>query len=68
MVMQSQNSIGKEESFTTTEPKRKRVNNEEKLQDELDGQRIELSNYKSEQNFLENQFLQEKKMKTFLNQ
>jgi hypothetical protein len=68
MVMQSQNSIGKEESFTTTKPKRKRVNNEEKLQDGLDRLRIELSNYKSEQKFLENQFLQEKKMKTFLNQ
>jgi hypothetical protein len=49
-------------------PKRKRVNNEEDLQKELDKLRIELSNSKSYQKFLEDQFLKEEKMKAFLNQ
>jgi len=49
-------------------PKRKRVNNEEDLQKELDKLRIELSNNKSYQKFLEDQFLKEEKMKAFLNQ
>lgn len=46
---------------STTEPRRKRANNEEDLQDELDKLRIELSNSKSQQKFLENQLLKEKK-------
>jgi hypothetical protein len=50
------------------EPKRKRVNNEENLQNEFDRLRIELGNCKSQQNFLEKQLLQEEKMKTFMNQ
>jgi hypothetical protein len=68
MVMQSWNSIGKKKSSTTIEPKRKRVNNEENLQNELDRLRIELCNCKSKKKFLENRLLQEEKMKTFLNQ
>lgn len=50
------------------EPKRKRVNNEENLQNKFDRLRIELGNCKSQQNFLEKQLLQEEKMKTFMNQ
>jgi len=46
---------------------RKRVNNEQKLQDKLDKLRIELSNNMSQQKFLENQLFKEEKMKAFLN-
>jgi len=49
-------------------PKRKRLNNEDDLQKELDKLRIELSNSNSYQKFLEDQFLKEEKMKAFLNQ
>lgn len=65
--MQSQISVGKEGSSTTIEPKRKRVNNEKDLQDELDKLRFKLNNNKSQHKFLENQPLKEEKMKAFLN-
>jgi chromosome segregation ATPase len=48
--------------------KRKRVNNEEDLQKELDKLRIELSNSKNHQKFLENQLLKEEEMKASLDQ
>jgi hypothetical protein len=40
---------------------RKKVNNEQKLQDKLDNLRIELSNNMSQQKFLENQLFEEEK-------
>jgi hypothetical protein len=43
----------------TLELKRKRVNNEENLQEELDKLRIELGKSKNHQKFLENQLLKE---------
>jgi chromosome segregation ATPase len=52
----------------TLELKRKRVNNEEDLQKELDKLRIELSNSKNHQKFLENQLLKEEEMKASLDQ
>ena len=52
----------------TLELKRKRVNNEEDLQKELDKLRIELSNRKNHKKFLENQLLKEEEMKASLNQ
>ena len=52
----------------TLELKRKRVNNEEDLQEELDKLRIELSNSKNHQKFLENQLLKEEEMKASLDQ
>ena len=52
----------------TLELKRKRVNNEEDLQEELDKLRIELCNSKNHQKFLENQLLKEKEMKASLDQ
>jgi len=52
----------------TLEFKRKRVNNEEDLQKELDKLRIELSNSKNHQKFLENQLLKEEEMKASLDQ
>jgi chromosome segregation ATPase len=50
------------------ELKRKRVNNEEDLQKELDKLRSELSNSKNHQKFLENQLLKEEEMKASLDQ
>jgi hypothetical protein len=50
----------------TLELKRKRVNNEENLQEELDKLRIELSKSMIHQKFLENQLLKEDKMKASL--
>jgi hypothetical protein len=52
----------------TLELKRKRVNNEEDLQEELDKLRIELINSKNHQKFLENQLLKEEEMKASLDQ
>jgi hypothetical protein len=52
----------------TLELKRKRVNNEEDLQEELEKLRIELSNSINHQKFLENQLLKEEEMKTSLDQ
>jgi len=52
----------------TLELKRKRVNNEEDLQEELDKLRIELSNSKNHQKFLENQLLKEEEMKASIDQ
>jgi hypothetical protein len=52
----------------TLELKRKRVNNEEDLQEELDKLRIELGKSKNHQKFLENQLLKEDEMKAFLDQ
>jgi chromosome segregation ATPase len=52
----------------TLELKRKRVNNEEDLQKELDKLRSELSNSKNHQKFLENQLLKEEEMKASLDQ
>jgi len=52
----------------TLELKRKRVNNEEDLQKELDKLRIELSNSKNHQKFLENQLLKEEEIKASLDQ
>jgi chromosome segregation ATPase len=52
----------------TLEFKRKRVNNEEDLQKELDKLRIELNNSKNHQKFLENQLLKEEEMKASLDQ
>lgn len=60
--------VNKTGSFITEEPKRKMINNEQKLQDELDKLRIELRNNMSQQKFLENQLFEEEKMKAFLNQ
>ena len=50
----------------TLELKRKRVNNEEDLQEELDKLRIELGKSKNHQKFLENQLLKEDEMKASL--
>jgi hypothetical protein len=52
----------------TLELKRKRVNNEEDLQKELDKLRIELNNSKNHQKFLENQLLKEEEIKASLDQ
>jgi hypothetical protein len=52
----------------TLELKRKRVNNEEDLQEELDKLRIELGKSKNHQKFLENQLLKEDEMKASLDQ
>jgi hypothetical protein len=60
--------IAQDKPSVTLELKRKRVNNEEDLQEELDKLRIELSNSKNHQKFLENQLLKEEEMKASLNQ
>jgi predicted nucleic acid-binding Zn-ribbon protein len=52
----------------TLELKRKRFNNEEDLQEELDKLRIELSNSKNHQKFLENQLLTEEEINASLDQ
>jgi len=55
-----------DKSSVTLELKRKRVNNEEDLREELDKLRIELGNSKNHQRFLEDQLLKEEEMKASL--
>jgi hypothetical protein len=57
-----------DKSSVTLELKRKRVNNEEDLREELDKLRIELGNSKNHQRFLEDQLLKEEEMKASLDQ
>jgi len=57
-----------DKSSLALELKRKRVNNEEDLREELDKLRIELGNSKNHQKFLENQLLKEEEMKASLDQ
>jgi len=69
-ILQEATKLGvtQDKSSMTLELKRKRVNNEEDLQEELDKLRIELSKSKNHQKFLENQLLKEDEMKASLDQ
>lgn len=59
--MQSQMVVSKVGSSVTTELKIKRVINKQELWDVLDKLRIELTNSRSQQKFLENQLFEKKK-------
>jgi len=69
-ILQEATELGvtQDKSSMTLELKRKRVNNEENLQEELDKLRIELSKSMIHQKFLENQLLKEDEMKASLDQ
>jgi len=69
-ILQEATELGvtRDKSSVTLELKRKRVNNEEDLQEELDKLRIELSKSKNHKKFMENQLLKEEEMKASLDQ
>jgi len=69
-ILQEAKELGgtQDKSSITLELKRKRVNNKEDLQEELDKLRIKLGKSKNHQKFLENQLLKEDEMKASLDQ
>jgi len=69
-ILQEAKELGgtQDKSSMTLELKRKRVNNKEDFQEELDKLRIKLGKSKNHQKFLENQLLKEDEMKASLDQ